>query len=147
MGDASGFEKGLDLPVFAELAVHGDEGDLRLRREVEGAVAADDDFGDGQSSAAQGLGDGVAGAEGDFALMGEDRLKLSYLPVDTALLVGDYIVTSGLGGYYPSNLVIGTVESVEADDNGLAQYAVLAPMLDFDDLTEVFVIKAFDIVE
>jgi len=89
----------------------------------------------------------VVVAEGDFALMGEDRLKLSYLPVDTALLVGDYIVTSGLGGYYPSNLVIGTVESVEADDNGLAQYAVLAPMLDFDDLTEVFVIKAFDIVE
>ena len=39
------------------------------------------------------------------------------------------------------------VESVELDDNGLAQYAVLAPMLDFDTLTEVFVIKSFDIVE
>jgi rod shape-determining protein MreC len=86
-------------------------------------------------------------AEGDFSLMREKRLKVTYLPADTALLVGDYIVTSGLGGYYPSNLVIGTVESVETDDNGLAQYAVLSPMCDFDTLTEVFVIKDFDIVE
>ena len=86
-------------------------------------------------------------AEGDFTLMREKRLKLTFLPADTPLLVGDYIVTSGLGGYYPSNLVIGTVESVEADDDGLAQYAVLTPMCDFDTLTEVFIIKSFDIVE
>lgn len=86
-------------------------------------------------------------AEGDFALMAEKRLKATYLPEDTSLLVGDYILTSGLGGYYPSNLVIGKVESVRFDDNGLAQYAVLVPMLDFDGLKEVFVIKSFDIVE
>lgn len=86
-------------------------------------------------------------AEGDFTLMGEDRLKATYLPEDTTLLVGDYIVTSGLGGVYPSDLVIGKVESVRVDDDGLAQYAVLAPMLDFNALKEVFVIKAFDIVE
>ena len=86
-------------------------------------------------------------AEGDFTLMGEKRLKLNYLPADTAVLVGDYIVTSGLGGYYPSNIVIGTVESVETDDDGLAQYAVLTPMVDFDTLTEVFIIKDFEIVD
>ncbi len=91
-------------------------------------------------------GDAVI-AEGDFTLMREKRLKVSYLPADTSLLVGDYIVTSGLGGYYPSNIVIGTVERVETDENGLAQYAVLAPMCDFDTLTEVFIIKSFDIVE
>lgn len=86
-------------------------------------------------------------AEGDFALMREKRLKATYLPADTTLLIGDYIVTSGLGGYYPSDLVIGTVERVEADDDGLARYAVVAPMLELDDLTEVFIIKAFEIVE
>lgn len=89
----------------------------------------------------------VVVAEGDFNLMRQDRLKANYLPADTALLVGDYIVTSGLGGYYPSNIVIGTVESVETDDNGLAQYAILRPMMDFDSLTEVFIIKSFEIVE
>lgn len=86
-------------------------------------------------------------AEGDFALMGEGRLKATYLPEDTTLLVGDYIVTSGLGGYYPADLVIGKVESVRMDEDGLAQYAVLAPPVDFDALREVFVIKSFDMVE
>ncbi len=89
----------------------------------------------------------VVVAEGDFTLMREKKLKVSYLPTDTPLLVGDYIVTSGLGGYYPANLVIGTVESVEANDDGIAQYAVLLPMRDFDTLTEVFIIKGFDVVE
>ena len=89
----------------------------------------------------------VAVAEGDFTLMGQQRLKLTYLPQDASLLSGDYIVTSGLGGYYPSGLVIGTVESVKANDDGLAQYAVIAPMLDLDTLTEVFVIKDFSIVD
>ena len=89
----------------------------------------------------------VAVAEGDFTLMGQKRLKLSYLPPAASLLAGDYIVTSGLGGYYPSGLVIGTVSSVKTDDDGLAQYAVIAPMADFDALTEVFVIKEFDIVD
>lgn len=86
-------------------------------------------------------------AEGELTLMGENRLRAAYLPGDATLLIGDYVVTSGLGGYYPSDLVIGTVERVETDDNGFAQYAVLAPMVTFDDLTEVFIIKDFEIVE
>ena len=89
----------------------------------------------------------VAVAEGDFTLMGQRRLKLSYLPPAASLLAGDYIVTSGLGGYYPSGLVIGTVASVKTDDDGLAQYAVISPMVDLDALSEVFVIKDFDIVD
>ena len=89
----------------------------------------------------------VAVAEGDFALMGQGKLKLSYLTSDDEVLIGDQIVTSGLGGYYPSGLVIGSVESVRTDDDGLARYAVLAPMMDFDALTEVFVITDYDIVD
>ena len=89
----------------------------------------------------------IAVAEGDFSLMGEGKLKLSYLKANEEVLIGDQIVTSGLGGYYPSGLVIGSVESVQTDDDGLARYAVLAPMVDFDALTELFVIVDHDIVE
>ena len=31
------------------------------------------------------------------------------------------MVTSGLGGYYPAGLVIGTVDEVRTDDGGLAR--------------------------
>ena len=85
-------------------------------------------------------------AQGDFALMGEDRLRLDYLPPDCELLGGDLVETSGLGGFYPSGLVIGAVEEVLVDDSGSTSYAVLVPAVDFDGLTEVFVIKEFEIV-
>lgn len=84
-------------------------------------------------------------AVGDFTLMRENRLRLDYLPADCQLLGGDLVVTSGLGGYYPSGLSIGTVEGVQLSDSGAASYAVLAPSADFDSLVEVFVIKSFDI--
>ena len=32
------------------------------------------------------------------------------------------------------------------DDSGAASYAILEPKVDFDSLTEVFIIKSFDIV-
>lgn len=85
-------------------------------------------------------------AQGDFSLMGENRLRLDYLPADCQLLGGDLVVTSGLGEYYPSGLVIGSVEEVQLDDSGAASYAILVPGVDFASLTEVFVIKSFDVV-
>ena len=85
-------------------------------------------------------------AQGDFSLMRENRLRLDYLPADSALLAGDIVVTSGLSGHYPSGLVIGSVEEVRLDDSGAASYAILDPAADFDALTEVFVIKSFEIV-
>lgn len=89
----------------------------------------------------------VAVAEGDLALMESGQLKLTYLSADAQLLSGDYVTTSGLGGFYPSDLVIGTVETVLVDDDGLTQYAVLTPLARFDTLSEVFIIKDFDIIE
>lgn len=94
--------------------------------------------------------DGAAILEGDFELMGQGKLKLTYLPEDTQLLAGDTILTSGLvsGGTatYPSGLVVGYVEEVLSDDSGMSDYAVLTPAAQLGTLEQVFVIKAFDMV-
>lgn len=84
-------------------------------------------------------------AEGDFALMSEGLLKLTYLPEDTVLLNGDVILTSGVGGVYPKDLVIGTVKQVRTDSSGMGTYAVIEPKVDLDKLTQVFIITDFDI--
>ena len=86
-------------------------------------------------------------AQGDFALMGEGRLSLTYLGTETDLVSGDLIVTSGLGGYYPSQVVIGYVEEVRASDDGLDQIAVVRPAAEMEGLTQVFVITDFDITD
>ncbi len=91
--------------------------------------------------------DEIAVAEGDLSLMGEGKLRLNYLPGDAGLISGDYVLTSGLGGFYPGSLAIGTVDSVQTDDDGLAQYAVITPLARLDELGQVFVIKDFDIVD
>lgn len=85
--------------------------------------------------------------EGDFSLMAQGRLKLSYLPEGTELLAGDEVVTSGKGGVYPSGIVVGSVESVQNDPSGMTRYAVVVPKTDLNALKQVFVIKSFDIVE
>lgn len=85
--------------------------------------------------------------EGDFALMGEGKLKLSYLPENSELISGDQVTTSGRGGVYPSGLVVGHVEEVRTEASGMTRYAVIVPETDLDSLKQVFVIKDFDIVE
>ena len=90
---------------------------------------------------------GSAMAQGDFALMGEGRLSLTYLGTEPDVVAGDLIVTSGLGGFYPSQLVIGYVEEVRTSDNGLAHYAVLKPEAETTGLVQVYVVTSFDIVD
>lgn len=89
----------------------------------------------------------AAVAEGDFALMSEGKLKLTFLPEDTVLLNGDVIYTSGVGGIYPKDIRIGTVVEVMADASGMGNYAVIEPAVDLDRLTQIFVITDFDISE
>ncbi len=95
--------------------------------------------------------DGAAIAEGDFTLMAEKKLKLTFLPDGEQLLAGDTILTSGLvsGGSaaYPSGLVVGYVEQVRPEYSGMSDYAILTPAADLDSLEQVFVIKDFDVVE
>ena len=90
---------------------------------------------------------GTAVAQGSFDLMGEGRLALDYLGSEPDVVAGDLIVTSGLAGYYPSQLVIGYVQEVRSSENGLAQYAVIAPLADLSALSLVFVVTDFDVVD
>lgn len=86
-------------------------------------------------------------AAGELQLMTEGRLMLTYLSETDGLINGDLAVTSGLGGFYPAGLPIGTVEEVRTDDSGLVRYAVLFPKMQLDTLVEVFIITDFTVVE
>ena len=89
----------------------------------------------------------IAILEGDFTLMAEGKLKLTYLPENTELITGDLVLTSSMGGNYPSDLVVGSIESIHTDASGISRYAIVQPTADLDSLVQVFIIKSFDIVE
>ena len=85
--------------------------------------------------------------EGDFDLMGQGKLKLSYLPETSELMAGDQVLTSGLSGMYPSGLVVGSIEEVRTDAYGMNRYAVIVPETELNNLEQVFVVTSFDVVE
>lgn len=68
------------------------------------------------------------------------NLKMEYLPIDEDVEEGDIIVTSGLGGVYPSNILIGQVVSIESDKRNLSKSVFIKSHVDFDFVGELFVI-------
>jgi rod shape-determining protein MreC len=59
------------------------------------------------------------------------------------LVQGDLILTSGLGGVYPSDILIGQVLSPENSDSTLFQKASVQPVVDFVNLKAVLIITNF----
>ena len=66
--------------------------------------------------------------------------KLSYLLRKDEVVVGDPIVTSGKGGIFPQELIIGEVSSVDYREYGLHQDATLNPAVDVGRIEEVFIV-------
>ena len=50
------------------------------------------------------------------------------------------VVTSGLGGVYPSGILIGTVSSIKVDNYGLAKLLEITPSADFNNISYVNVL-------
>lgn len=85
---------------------------------------------------------GVLGGDQEYAQNG--LTKLSYLQRDCDVTVGDLIVTSGLGGIYPKNLIIGEVTEIRAESQDISLYAVVQPSADIEGCTNVYVITYFE---
>lgn len=75
------------------------------------------------------------------------QVSLEMIPQGVDVQPGDLIVTSGLGGNYPANLVVGQVSTVRSRDYDLFQSASVQPAVDFRQLTIVLVIVNFQPVE
>jgi len=67
-------------------------------------------------------------------------LKVRYLPLLADVVVGDDVVTSGMGGVFPKGIPVGRVTAVERKSGALFQEALLQPMVDLGRLEEVLVL-------
>lgn len=68
-------------------------------------------------------------------------LNAIYIDTSSELLVGDSVVTSGLGGIYPKGITIGTIKQVVNTSNITDRYAIVETAVDFSKLYTVLVIK------
>ena len=74
-------------------------------------------------------------------------ISLDMVSQDINLQPGEIVLTSSLGGLYPSNILIGQVTSVRKQENALFQTAVVQPAVNFTTLSAVLVITNFQPVD
>jgi rod shape-determining protein MreC len=88
-------------------------------------------------------------AETEASLVGSltGDLTLELIPQDVNVQPGDLVLTSGLGGGYPPDLIIGQVVNVRSRDFDLFQQATVQPVVDFNRLEIVLVIVNFEPVD
>lgn len=84
-------------------------------------------------------------AQGNFDFAPKGLLKLSWLDHSADILKNDTVVTGGSANY-PPNLTIGTIREFTVEDHGISSYATIEPAVDFTRLTDVFVVKDFEVV-
>jgi rod shape-determining protein MreC len=74
-------------------------------------------------------------------------IELDLIPQDANVQPGDLVLTSGLGGNYPPDILIGQITGVRKQDYDLFQSASIQPVVDFDQLEIVLVITNFEPID
>jgi len=77
---------------------------------------------------------------GDIRLWESGFIRMENIDADADVLEGDEIITSTLGEIYPHGLDIGIVREIHMDPGGLTKHAIITPVVDFRQLSLVFVV-------
>ena len=77
----------------------------------------------------------------------DGSLVMGAIPQGDTVSVGDTVFTSGLGGNFPRQILIGQVTAVERKDYALYQEATVEPTVDFQHLESVLIITDFQPIE
>lgn len=80
---------------------------------------------------------------GDILLSEKGMCQMISLPRDSGASAGDLIVTSGIGGVFPKDLVVGTLSEISLNQSGLSLAATVTPAADIAGVSDVLVIKSF----
>lgn len=78
------------------------------------------------------------------ALAQEGHCHMPGLPSSTAVTSGGIVCTSGVGGIFPRDLIIGSVVDIVDGTVDISASAIIEPGVDFGEITDVFIITEFD---
>ena len=84
---------------------------------------------------------GIITGSADYAADGQ--CVLTNLDRATEARKGDQVITTGLGGVFPANLLVGTVQEVVPEQSGMSSSAVILPGADPRTVKHVFIITEY----
>lgn len=70
-----------------------------------------------------------------------DELELMHIPTNAEIMVGDLVITSGLGGTFPKNYPVGTVTHIEAEPGRHFMQVKAKPSAQLNRSREVLILK------
>jgi rod shape-determining protein MreC len=85
--------------------------------------------------------------EGAVVGQASGNLIMQLIPLDSAVREGDLVLTSGLGGNFPPDIVVGQVTSVRPSELGLYQEAQVRSLINFDTLEFVLIVTNFQPID
>lgn len=136
------FQLASDQPVVSSRGVVGKTGNV-TRKMTEVILLVDKNC--SISATIEGAHDqGIVKGQGNFD-EANPRVLLDYLPKDSKIKLHDFIVTSGLGPYFPAGLRLGEVTDVPPLNNlhptfGLYRQAQIEPTANLNELDELFIV-------
>ena len=86
-------------------------------------------------------------AEGSVIGQASGVLRMTFIDLDEDIVQNDLVITSGLGGNFPPDIVIGQVTSIRQFEFELFQEAEVRSLVNFDTLEFVLVITSFQPVD
>lgn len=86
-------------------------------------------------------------AEGSIIGQASGVLRMTFIDLDENITQGDLVITSGLGGNFPPDLVVGQVTSIRQFEFELFQEAEVRSLINFDILEFVLVITSFQPID
>lgn len=75
------------------------------------------------------------------------EINLLMVPQNAKVPINELVLTSGLGGDFPANIVIGKVTSIHKLETDLFQTAIVQPVVDLTNISAVLVITNFKPVD
>ncbi|MCM1227622.1 MAG: rod shape-determining protein MreC [Clostridium sp.] len=82
--------------------------------------------------------------EGSLTYAEKNQCKMMYINMENKIKAGDLIITSGTSGQFPQGCKIGNVVETGVEDSGLTSYAIIEPMVNPKNVTNVMVIIDFE---
>ncbi len=86
-------------------------------------------------------------AEGSIIGQASGVLRMTFIDLDEDIIQSDLVITSGLGGNFPPDIVVGQVTSIRQFEFELFQEAEVRSLIDFDVLEFVLVITSFQPID
>ena len=80
---------------------------------------------------------------GNATLSEENKTSFTKIDANANVKKGDIIVTSGIGGVYPSDLILGKVTEIKYDEYDATKYAVIKSYENIKSVTDIIVLTDF----